>query len=228
MRIIALTSLLLVFVTAGICQNSSVEGYTLNLKSLHNDTLIRHCGNKLEFSIPELGAKFEPYFMVMGGTFRLGMNKGEVTVIPDNSKVMVKVYNRSTYIGQHIFIVEKAPSPKLEVFDEKKPVTQGSSISVSDLGHLDLKVKPEPTFAAEFPKDSKYKVTKFDVSLIRDGKEVEHMHFDKFHGNISHWKSKAHKGDQLHIEIKEVMRKTIMHKSEKVYNIERDMIFANG
>ena len=178
------------------------------------NALFLNCGNQLSFQVPILGGDYQPKFQVDGAEYRLGKKPGFITIVPNSREVGVTVYNQGTKLGYRQFPVRRVPAP------EVIPIIKGRTVDVEsgiakNTPSISFKVESDDDFARLLPKDASYKVQTCEISLISRG-----IFKRKIKGsstsNISSLVRGAQKGDQLKVEINQVLRRNFKGDIENV------------
>ncbi len=186
----------------------------ITVQSASVQALYRNCGNELNVQVPALGTSYNPSFRVKGGS-ALGGKGGKVTIVPTAPKVELSVYSNGTYIGKQTFRVKQIPKPELVLkegsteIDLKRGVTKVPRT-------LTLEAVPDPDFKEFLPKDARYRVTRWEITLARGARAVETIRATSPKVSISSFVSKARPGDRIVIEAKEIQRMNFRGERENV------------
>jgi gliding motility-associated protein GldM len=178
--------------------------------------LYKNCGNELNIQVPALGSLYAPSFSVKGASKKDGGGKGEIIVIPTAPKVSITVASGGQTIGTEEFKVRLVPKPEIIAKAKGKPVDQKKGMKAPGPRSITMDAIADPSFKAFLPKDSRYRVTKWEAVLVRGKRPVETKKFSTPKGNLSSFAAKAKPNDRILIEVKEVMRKTYLGSMEKV------------
>jgi len=82
---------------------------------------------------------------------------------------------------------------------------------------LDLKGVPDETFASLLPKDARYRIVEFDITLARGSRPIKRETVKgKQSINLNAYRSQAKAGDRFVIEVKKVLRANYLNKTENV------------
>ncbi len=186
----------------------------ITIQSASVQALYRNCGNELNVQVPALGASYNPSFRVKGGA-ALGGKGGKVTIVPTAPKVELSVYSNGTYIGTQTFRVKQIPKPDLVLkegsteIDLKRGVTKVPRT-------LTLEAVPDPDFKEFLPKDARYRVTKWEITLARGARPVDIIRATSPKANLSSFVSKARAGDRIVVQAMEVQRMNFRGEKENV------------
>ncbi|MEM1136084.1 MAG: gliding motility protein GldM [Bacteroidota bacterium] len=182
--------------------------------------LYLNCGNVLQVNVPALGSEYNPSFSATGADVIKGAKKGSVTVIPNKAKVDLSVFSDGKALGIEKFKVKKVPKPTVKIFSRGKPVDLKNGVSASQFPRsLDAKAIPEPSFAEFLPKDARYRVTGWEVTLARGRRGLANKKVNSPTVNITELASKAKPGDRIIIELKRVQRMNFRDKIEEVKGV---------
>ena len=193
-----------------------VANPVLQVQSASVQALYLNCGNFLNINCPALGTEYNPSFRATGGTATAGKKKGEVTVVPSTPNVVLSVSSGGTKIDDLKFKVRKIPKPEIVALAKNKPVDEKRGVRAPGPRSITMKAIPDESFKAFLPKDARYKVTKWEATLVRGKRPVDKKTFTSGNGNLSSFASKAKPGDRILIEVKQVKRLNFKNKSENV------------
>ena len=203
--------------TYRIKHNYQVVKPVIQVRSAALSALYMNCGNDLDIQVPALGTSYNPTFSSSDATTIKGSKTGSVTVIPTGrSKVKLKVNNAGNTLGTETFSVKKPPLPKYTFKSRGKNIDMKNGIKASSFRSLDVAAVAEANFAAEVPKDAKYRVREIEIILARGTRPVKRETVKKQKINLSSYVSQARAGDILVVEIKKVSRRTYQGKNERV------------
>jgi gliding motility-associated protein GldM len=186
---------------------------SLQFRSKAIQALYYNCGNNIQVSVPELGNQFNPSITAKGGEVIEGTG-GDITVIPTQREVIISVRNNGIFIGTEKFRVKPIPKPTLEIYNDRGPLDIRKGGDKPRI--LRIRAIPDQDFAEFLPLDARYKVTKGEVILVRNGIARQTLKFDDDQVDLSPMASLLIKGDRLIIDIKEVKRKNYRGNVENV------------
>jgi gliding motility-associated protein GldM len=200
-----------------IKHNYQIVKPVIQVRSAALSALYMNCGNELNIQVPALGTSYNPTFTSGEADIVKGTKTGAVTIIPTGrSKVKISVSNGGSNLGVETFSVKKPPLPKYTFKSKGKDIDMKNGIKASSFRSLDLAAVAEANFAAEVPKDAKYRIREVDIILARGTRPVKKETVKKQKINLSSYVSQARPGDILVVEIKKVTRKTYQGKNERV------------
>lgn len=167
-------------------------------------TLYKDCGNKLNITVPALGADYNPQISASGARLIRSNQPGKVTVVPNQPRVNINVKNNGVNIGDLKYRVELVPQPSFEVNVDTK-----RGASKNELRGLRIDVIPNESFAKSNPDDAKYRIFKIEAILIRNGiPKLGPLTYNPNTSTLRDFAREAEPGDRVYLEVKEVKRKT--------------------
>mgnify|MGYP006267251739 FL=1 len=187
----------------------------IKIKSDVAVSLYLKCGNTLQVDVPELGTKYNPTFTGTGGQIIPGSKKGEVTLVPNSTKMTLTVSSNGNKIGtEGPFRVSLVPKPDIKVYANGKELDQlrGGAMPAS----AQAKAIPDAQFAKLLPKDARYRVSGGTVTLARGRRPLGQVSISGPSINLNSLRAKAKPGDRLVFEIKGVQRKNFQGKVSPV------------
>jgi len=151
---------------------------------------------------------------VNGGDLITTNKKGFITIIPTSKKVIITVRNNGSYIGDESFRVKPVPKPTLKVYHnhQELDLKKGGKVPRK----LRLKAIPDADFAEFLPNDARYKVTEWEIILVRNGIPRITKKYNKDVVNLSEIVRYAQKGDRLVIDVKKVKRLNFRNIQEEI------------
>jgi gliding motility-associated protein GldM len=194
--------------------NKTFEYYVvkpaIQIQSATVQALYFNCGNDLSVQVPALGADYKPVFGTTGGCQQIPGNKlGYITLVPQNlNPVTLSVSSGGNMIGSQEFKVRPIPRPGLEFRNQGKLVNQQIGETTSSLGtQLQAVAVGDPGFVAALPNDAKFKVTSWEVTLVRGRRPVVGpMTVSGDYANIGQIRQAAQPGDRVFIKVNSVKR----------------------
>lgn len=188
----------------------------IQVRSASVSALYLRCGNVLQIDVPALGNLYDPRFSAAGADAIPGAKKGLVTVVPNRAKVDLTVSSGSAKIGTETFKVRKVPKPTIVPFSGNRPVDLKQGANALSIRSIELRAIPDEDFKAFLPKDARFRVTKYVVTLARGKRAVQTMNVSGNKAKLSGIIQKAKPGDRLVLEVKEVQRLNFKGRKEKV------------
>ena len=196
----------------------------IQIQSASVQALYRNCGNDLNIQVPALGIAYLPSFKVDGGETIAGAEKGFVTVIPNaNAKeVTITVYSNGNEIGKQSFKTKGIPSVEIKAVVDGKIVSSKDGMPCPN--SIKLSVIADESFKTFLPNDSRFRVSKAEITLVRSGRGVLPTQTVGESINTSQMRSQAKSGDIIVIEIKQVQRMNFKNQIEEFTKYERIII----
>ena len=187
---------------------------SLNFQSSELAALYMNCGNKINVTVPELGAEFIPEFSIEGGKLTKQGGKGEIMVVPTTNKVKINVKSDGLAIGEKNFSVRKIPLPMVSIKKNGLAINVLTGIKPNDIGFINISIEPNIDFKNLLPQDARYKVTKWNVLCASRGRvsgSTKTGSGQKL--NLGNSFANAKPGDRIIVEIEELVR--INYKNEE-------------
>jgi len=187
----------------------------IKVQSGNVSALFLNCGNDLQIDVPALGASYDPSFSASGGEVIKGGKAGAITVVPTSANVELTVSSGGNKIGIEKFKVKTLPKPDIKIMANGKEIDQklGGPCPRS----LRAVAVAEQSVKDAVPKDARYKVTEWEVTLARGRKAVGGVQkLSNDEAGLTSQASEAKAGDRLLIEVKGVERLNFRNSREKV------------
>ncbi len=168
--------------------------------------LFKNCGNQFIYSLRK--KKDAITFRVVGGKV-LQLTRDSFVVIPkdDTINVIGEVKGKVVYTKQ--YITRGEPQPKVRI---RSVNISGKRLDEKRVNKLKGTIYAEAYlndsfFKSEFPKDSRFRVKKWKVTLVRGMRPLAVKTFTSPTGNIQAFSSKATGDCRLIVEVIEIQRK---------------------
>lgn len=188
----------------------------IDIQSASVSALYFKCGNELNIQVPALGTAYNPSITASQASVIKGAKKGLVTIVPQAAKSTITVKSDGNLIGTRNFKVRLVPKPTIEIRKGKK----GKAIDLKRGGacprSLAAMAISDQSFKAMLPKDARYRVTGWEITLARGRRAVKTKKVNGEVANLSDFASAAKPGDRLVIEVKSVQRMNFQKKTEKI------------
>jgi gliding motility-associated protein GldM len=192
-------------------QEYTVVSPVIEIESGTVNSLYLKCGNDLKVKVPALGVEYNPSFTATGASVMNGSGgKGSVIVIPNSASVTLSVSSGGNPIGSKKFGVKLIPKPTIVA--KGLNLKQGGQCPRS----ITLDAVPDASFREQLPKDARYRVSGFTVTLARGKREITTVNANGPTANLSDLGSQAKEGDRLVIEVKGVQRMNFQNQTENV------------
>ncbi|MCX2745942.1 gliding motility protein GldM [Mangrovivirga sp. M17] len=168
--------------------------------------LYLQCGNELDVQVPALGAEYNPQFSCRGGTAIAGNKPGLVTVIPTSANVTLNVSSGGNAIGSRQFKVKRVPKPEIVAKSRGRAVNLKQGVPAPGPTSIELDAIADEDFKAMLPKDARYRVAEWRITLARGSRPVDQQIVRGSEASLSGIARKARAGDRLVIEVSKVQR----------------------
>lgn len=189
----------------------------MQIQSASVQALYFRCGNKLSVQVPALGAQYKPGFSASGAAVVTGSKTGDVTLIPNAKEVTLNVSSGGNAIGSQTFQVRPIPKPEIKCIVGGREANEKQGTPITAVRNMSLKAIPDAGFATFLPEDARFRVTRYEVTLVRGKRPA--MPMIPVSGpdvNLNSVVNSAREGDRLYIEVKEVQRMNFQGNTEQV------------
>ncbi|MDO7851055.1 type IX secretion system motor protein PorM/GldM [Hymenobacter convexus] len=189
----------------------------MQIQSASVQALYFKCGNKLNVSVPALGAQYKPSFSASGASAIPGSKVGDVTLIPNSKEVTLNVSSGGNAIGSQTFQVRPIPKPTIEAFAGGRQVNEKQGTPGTAVRSLTLKAIPDAGFLTFLPDDARFRVTRYEVTLVRGRRPaLAPKTISGPTADLSDVVNAYRDGDRLYVEVKEVQRMNFQGSTEPV------------
>lgn len=189
----------------------------IQVQSASVQALYLNCGNELQINCPQLGSAYSPSFKATGANTIKGAKTGQVTVVPNSAEVKLNVYNSGNLLGTENFKVRRVPKPEIRLYNRGKEVNVKQGENISALRQLNIKAIPDESFKTFLPKDARYRVSGWEVTLARGKRPVAPpSKVTKESLAVGNLMQKAKPGDRVVVEVKRVQRMNFRGQTENV------------
>lgn len=194
----------------------------IQVQSASVQSLYRNCGNKLNISVPALGASYHPSFRVQGAAILTEGRPGAVTLVPTGTQVNVAVNNNGSFLGEENFGVKLVPLPSIEVKVNNRRVPPLEGVAASAARTMTIRAIPETNFAQALPADANFFVSEGLITLAKGKKKKGEMRITNGQGiSLTPLAQLMEPGDRLIVEIIKVKRKNFRGEIEEVSRFDR-------
>jgi len=193
----------------------------MQIQSASVQALYFKCGNKLNVQVPALGPQYKPGFSASGAQVIQGEKVGDVTLVPNSREVTLNVSSGGNAIGSQTFQVRPIPKPDIKCVVGGREANERQGTPIAAVRNMSLKAIPDQGFANSLPEDARFRVTRYEVTLVRGKRPA--MNAITVNGpdvDLSSVVNAAREGDRLYIEVKEVRRMNFRGEQEEV-NVSR-------
>lgn len=189
----------------------------MQIQSASVQALYFKCGNKLTVTVPALGANYKPGFSASGAQVITGAKVGEVTLVPNSGEVTLNVSSSGNAIGSQTFKVRPIPKPEIKCLVGGREVNEKQGTPITAVRNMSLRAIPDQGFANFLPEDARYRVTRYEVILVRGRRPaLPPMTFEGPDANLTNVVNSAREGDRLYVEVKDVRRMNFRGEQEEV------------
>ncbi|SFQ33246.1 gliding motility protein GldM [Hymenobacter arizonensis] len=189
----------------------------MQIQSASVQALYFKCGNKLSVSVPALGAQYKPSFSASGASVLPGSKVGDVTLVPNSKEVTLNVSSDGNAIGSQTFQVRPIPKPTIECFVGGRPVNEKQGTPGTAVRSMTLRAIPDAGFATFLPDDAKYRVSSYEVTLVRGRRPaIQPRTVSGPTADLSDVVNAYREGDRIYIEVKGVQRLNFQGNVEEV------------
>ena len=189
----------------------------MQIQSASVQALYFKCGNKLNVSVPALGAQYKPGFSASGASVLPGAKLGDVTLIPNSKEVTLNVSSGGNAIGSQTFQVRPIPKPTIECFVGGRPVNEKQGTPGTAVRSMNLRAIPDAGFATFLPDDARYRVSRYEVTLVRGRRPaLQTKTISGPTADLSDVVNAYREGDRIYVEVKEVQRQNFQGTVETV------------
>ncbi|WP_449555738.1 type IX secretion system motor protein PorM/GldM [Hymenobacter translucens] len=189
----------------------------MQVQSASVNALYFKCGNKLSVQVPALGAQYQPSFSASGASAIKGSKVGEVTLVPNSKEVTLNVSSGGNAIGSQVFQVRLIPKPEIKCIVGGREANEKQGTPITAVRNMSLRAIPDASFAAFLPEDARYRVTRYEVTLVRGNRPaIPTITSNDPDLRLDNVVNSARSGDRLYIEVKEVRRLNFQDQQEEV------------
>ena len=189
----------------------------MQIQSASVQALYFKCGNKLNVSVPALGAQYKPGFSASGATVLQGAKLGDVTLVPNSKEVTLNVSSGGNAIGSQTFQVRPIPKPEIKCFVGGREANEKQGTPGTAVRSMTLRAIPDAGFATFLPDDARYRVSRYEVTLVRGKRPaLPPRIINGPEANLNDIVQAYREGDRIYVEVKEVQRQNFQGNVEPV------------
>ncbi len=180
-----------------------------------------NCGNEVVANIENYAYLENIRFEVEGGEMIKGIKAGVFTVVPQSTQVIIRAYEGEKLISQTNHPVKLLPMPEIKLFIGSFPHNPREAYPKDLLSTITVKAVSSQHIQEVIPKDARYRVSEFEVSLLRGiNTVVSDSVFTEGIADLTEILKNAKSGDFLSIEVKKVERLNFAGKKEEIGSSE--------
>lgn len=210
--------------TFTVKQEYVVAKPVMQIQSASVQALYLNCGNKLSVQVPALGSVYDPSFTASGAQVIKGAAKGEVTLIPNAKDVKLSVASGGNKIGDQDFKVRLIPKPEIVVTAGGRPIDFKRGMASPGPREISISAKPDESFKNFLPEDARYRVTQFEIALVRGKRPVGAPQTINGNSiNLNAYAAQAQPNDRYMVEVKQVQRMNFRQQVETVAGIQNTL-----
>jgi gliding motility-associated protein GldM len=196
----------------------------VQVQSASVQALYLNCGNKLNVQVPALGSTYEPSFSATGAQVIPGAKKGEVTLIPSAKEVNLNVSSNGNKLSTENFKVRLIPKPEIVILSGGRPMDLKRGLTAPGPREISLVAKPDESFKNFLPEDARYRVTSFELALVRGRRPVgAPQTVNGSSINLNSYAAQAQAGDRYMVEVKDVKRMNFRNQVEAVTGLQNTL-----
>jgi gliding motility-associated protein GldM len=189
----------------------------IQVQSAAVSALYLNAGNELMIQVPALGINYNPTFKAEGATVVPGQGKGLVTLIPNAKEVKLSVYNSGNLLDTISFKVRTIPRPEIQVTSGGKPINERQGVVAPGPRKIEVKVIPDESFLSFLPKDARYRVAEWEVTLARGSRSIQTKRLsNQQEVTLNDFAALAQSGDRIVVDVKKVERLNYKNEIETV------------
>jgi hypothetical protein len=175
-----------------------------------------NCGNEVLVNIENYSLLDNIRIEAEGADILKSTRTGIFTIIPKSEKVTIKAYENEKLIAENQHLVKLLPTPTIALFLDNFVFNQRQTYLKDHLDTIMVKAVMPPNIQEEMPKDTNYKVSEFEVFILRGANVINELASKEEKINLTELLKSAKVGDFLSIEIKKVERLNFRGEIENV------------
>lgn len=180
-------------------------------------SLYLKCGNIIIFSLAKSMNPDDLSYKITGGKLSIKNGFDKISIVPTSAKVTLDIFYRGEFIKRQVFGVQIIPKPKIKIRGLPKRLKSFPKKIIID-------AISDPDFRSQLPKDSRYRVSQFTVTLVKNREAIVR---DLFTEEITPTeeaikkytemiKAEPNENWRLVVEVKEVQRMNFENQIENV------------
>lgn len=182
------------------------------------------CENRLVAPAPARGRQAPIRFTATGATLTLDAKQRQLVLLPTSTAVTLWAHKGRKQLFKHDFDAVPPPLPTIECYISKR--SESTDEKAVGPSSLLLKAVPDRCFALRMPDEARYRVARFQVTLLRNNVPVDSL--QTIVGPTTNWselEGRAHPGDRLRVGVQAVQRLTSYGKIEDLL-LEKQFTFS--
>jgi hypothetical protein len=172
--------------------------------------------NDLQVLIPNLKTEDNIKYEVKGAQLIKGTSKTEIKLIPSDTLVELKVFKNSILYKKNEFKAIKIPLPKMNVYVNDSILDFVVGAKASSLKRIQLRLLPDEWVTNNLPKEVKYFIGEFKISLVRGRNLVYTKIFTTDSIDFPLPSDPVKSMDRLVIEVKSIKRMNYKNEEEDI------------
>ncbi len=200
--------------TESITKEYFVLKPSYNIETATLPAMYLGCANRISVVSPGLGSLWNPSFSSEGGEAIQG-ERGKVTVVPNRTKVILKISNGGSLLGAETFNVRSVPKPEITLLGNGGILDEKRGSSATGLRSISANATADESFKATNPEDANYRVSELTVALARGTRKIGSVN-GSGSVNVSSLAAQAQPGDRYYIEINGVQRRNFKGSVESI------------
>lgn len=218
-------------VMTGFLFSGTLQAQEIAFKGFRNQeisSLYMNCGNEIHVNAPDLGDSFQPEFAVKGATIIKSASKNSVLIIPNESKVELTVSNNGKALATKTFDVQPVPKPSVDLYLNGTRMDLKKGITTSDFDKsISVKVIPDENFANQVPKDARFRLSDWEITLAKGKRAVQIEEGDKqTEFPLTRFKDAVKQDDRIVLELKQIQRMNFKNDVEDVFGEDESVVFV--
>ena len=183
--------------------------------------LFRNCENPLIAPARPRKGQLPIRFTATGATVQLDTKKKRLFVVPSDSVVTLRAYRGQKLISKRKFSAIPPPLPLIEAWASNRSndfycfgPQPDSAFYYFELG---VRARPSESFAAFNPSDARYRVSRFQLTLMRGTVVIRKaVMVNRFEAGIKIPRDSIQLGDRIRIDVQQVQRMNFRGVIERI------------
>jgi gliding motility-associated protein GldM len=196
-----------------------VQYNSVALKSLYSG-----CGNKMEVSVPALGAFYNPDFTADGAVIKKLAGQGKIVIVPQAARVNLKVKNQGQLLEDKQFTVKLIPKPDVEVRINNLLVDFTKGVDAKTIRSISIKIIPDQDFKEAQPEDAYYEVVEWNYRAARGRNGIASESLKAPQYVLGSNANRLSANDRIMVEVTKVRRRNYLGQWEMVNMPNRPII----